>query len=130
MPLLNEFGRDGRASELNTFGLLLRECPLRRFSNIDQALVRQSGHQRNDGISHWAGGVERRFCVGAKAYVVLPQLLQMLERWQHSFPAEAVERPEDEHIEATLVGGLQHRLKSRSLVSTTRFLIEELLHEL
>jgi hypothetical protein len=50
----------------------------------------------------------------------------MLQRWQNAFPAESVERPEQQHVELALGCGVKHRLKLLTVGNLAGFVVDVL----
>jgi hypothetical protein len=74
-------------------------------------LLGDGGENRQHGIAEDARTVQVLLSERFEGHAVAGELLQVLQRLQHTLAAEAVERPELHHIELATVGSVENGLK-------------------
>jgi hypothetical protein len=101
-----------------------REAGFHPFEDTNALLLGDCGHHGNYGIAEDSAGVEVLLGEAAIADAVACQPLQMLQCWQNAFPAEPVERPEQQNIELPLGCGVKHCLELLAVENLAGFVID------
>jgi hypothetical protein len=96
----------------------------------DALLFRDGCEDREYGVTKDATGIEVLLGVAAPVDPVRVQALKVRERFEDTLPAETVERPKQENVEAALGGFLPHPQESGAVGLRARFLVHVFGHDL
>lgn len=124
-PHFGHFGR-GKAGSSRFF----RTTGLPRFDALGKAyplLLGDSGQNSDDGLPEKACAVKILLGEGLERHTGYIQALKMIERFAYPFPAEAVQAPEQHHVETPLVGVEKELLELRPFGRAAAFLVAVLL---
>lgn len=123
-----QFGHHVRGQRRATGGFAA--AGLARFDAFGEAypfLLGDSGQKANDCLAEHTRAVEVLLGEGLELHAGRREPLQVVERFGHALAAEAVEAPEQHHVEAALVGIGEELLELRPLSAAAAFLVAVLL---
>ncbi len=123
--LARETNTLGRPSRLPLLRAVVKPARMRSEILIRSCLA-TGGDDGDHGVPEDSAGVEALLGMAAIADAVGCQPLKMLQRWQNTFPAEPVERPEQQYVELALGCGGKHRLKLLTVGNLAGFVIDVL----
>lgn len=116
-----------RPSQLLPLGPHPRQPGLGPLAQPHPILLGNGGQEADDVILEHAGAVEELLGEGLELHPGGGQLLQVVQRFGHALPAEAVERPEQHRVEAALVGIEQQLLELGAVGGAAAVLVAVLL---
>src|ERR1700759_5264438 len=115
-------------SDASLFPCACQPC-LYALADSDPLLLRYGGKDADDGLTEDASRVQILFCKATPVNSIARQPLEMVQRLDRSLTAQAIQTPEQQHVELATAGGLEHALELLPVASFSTGVVPVLMHD-